>query len=196
MSVSEYVDYYKLTQIALNDKNNDKSLHLFQMYHFSVIVDTFSHSLNLFLSIPGKLFLVVFFSLVYKSPQCSLHQTQHRSHTFAVRQQILQAAERSAEAFWQTDRQRICVHQADVDWWWRGRRKTDRGKGDNNQMNDRLQVFGFARQRLHWLLCLLVWSRQAAAFSHDRKKMKRRERKMFEKEWGSKSFSSRSSHCC
>lgn len=99
MSVSEYVDYYKLIQIALNDKNNDKSLHLFQMYHFSVTVDTFSNPLNLFLSILGKLFLVVFFSSVYKSSQCSLHQTQHRSHMFAVHQQILQAAERSAEAF-------------------------------------------------------------------------------------------------
>lgn len=99
MSVSEYVDYYKLTQIALNNKTNDKSLYLFQMYHFSVTVDTFSNPLNFFLSILGKIFLVVFFSLVYKSPQCSLHQTQHSSHTFAVRQQILQAAERSAEAF-------------------------------------------------------------------------------------------------
>ena len=42
-----------------------------------------------------------------------------------------------------SDRQKIC----DVD---DGQgKKTDRGELDNNKMNDRLQVFGFARQHLH-----------------------------------------------
>lgn len=155
------------------------------------------HILTSFESLPftsSQTFSSGIFSSVYKSPQCSLHQKEHRPHTCAVPQQILQATKQQRPSDRQTED--LCTS----DWWgwWRGRRKMDRGEWDNNQMNDRLQVFGFARQRLYWLPCLLVWSTQAATFGPDRKKkMKRRQRKMFDKEWGSKGFSSGSSlHCC
>lgn len=141
------------------------------------------HILTSFKPLPfnsSQTFSICIFSSVYKSPQCSLHQKEHWSHTYAVLQQILQATEHPTEAFWQTDRQTEDLCTSDWCEWWRGRRKTDRGEWDNNQMNDRLQVFGFARQRLHWLLCLLVWSTQAATFGHDRKK---NEKKAAEDVW-------------
>lgn len=132
--------------------------------------------------------LVLFFSSVYKSPPRSLHQNEQRSDTCGT-----SADPPGCRTFSRgllTDRQMDAFSTSDRCEWWRDRGETD--GGDNNQLNDRLQVFGFARQRLHWLFCLLVWGRPAATFSHDRggNRKKSRRWKMFEKEWGNKGFSS------
>lgn len=132
----------------------------------------FSHLLNLVLSVPARPFLAVSFpqSINHLSVH-SIKKNKDLTHLRYLNKSFrLQNTQRRP-----SDRQTEDLGTSDWWRWWRGRRKMDRGEWDNNQMNDRLQVFGFARQRLHWLLCLLVWSTQAAIHGHDRKTKKWKE---------------------
>lgn len=146
-----------------------------------------SHLLNHFLSFPANLFIKMEWTLRWFINHLSVHSI--KKNTDLTHVQYLNKSSR-LQNIQQKPSDRQTEELCTSDWcgWRRGRRKTDRGEWHSSQMNDRLQMFGFARQRLHWLLCLLVWSTQAATFGHDRKKMKRRRRKIFDKEWGSKGF--------
>lgn len=175
-----------------------KSLHLFQMWCFSVTV-THSH---VFWISSFQLQPIFFFFLFVFSPWFINHLSVHsiKKNTDLTHVRYFNKSSRLQNIHQRpSDRQPEDLCTSDWCGWWRGRRKTDRGEWDSSPMNDRLQVFGFASQRLRRPLCLLVWSTQAAPFGHDRKKKKKSEgggRCLTKSEGARSSLQDRPSHCC
>lgn len=165
------------------------------LLHISNLNFLLLHNINYFLLIsflssycpsPGHHKKTFFFS-AYKSPPCSLHQSS--AHWLCTYSSL---GCRNLGRFSLTDSQR---DQSEVNDGEGGRAKKGGGIRDNSQINDRIQVFGFARQLLHSLWRLIAWDTVIICHSLEArlkalpgetvnwKRGGHRENDVFDKEW-------------